>query len=332
MDNSIVVSTRIRLSRNLKGYPFPSRLDSKRKNEIVQKVYNALKEGNSAISSDFQLIKVGELTRAQGLSFVEKHLISPEFINGDKEGRALVLKDDKKVSIMINEEDHVRIQIITDGLNLEGAYDLADKIDTLLDENLDFAFDEKLGYLTQCPTNLGTGMRASVMLHLPALQKTGALSRIGGNLSKLGLTIRGIYGEGTEPKGAMYQLSNQVTLGISESAAIENLKNITDQLASQEVKARETIMKSVSMRDTVHRSLGILKYALAVSHDEAMELLSNVRMGVVSGEITGITCETIDKLIPEIQPATMIVTAGENLDPEKRDILRAKTIRERLGA
>lgn len=332
MDNSIVVSTRIRLARNLKGYPFPSRLDSKRKNEIVQKVYSALKEGNSAISSDFQLIKVNELTRAQGLSFVEKHLVSPEFINGDKEGRALILKDDKKVSIMVNEEDHVRIQVLADGLDLEGAYDLADKIDTLLDENLEFAFDEKLGYLTQCPTNLGTGMRASVMLHLPALQKTGALSRIGGNLSKLGLTIRGTYGEGTEAKGAMYQLSNQVSLGISESAAIENLKNITDQLAAQEVKARDTIMKSVSMKDTVHRSLGILKYAVAISHEEAMDLLSNLRMGIVSGEITGITCETVDKLIPEIQPATMIVTAGENLDPEKRDVLRAKTIRERLGA
>lgn len=332
MDNSIVVSTRIRLARNLKGYPFPSRLDSKRKNEIVQKVYSALKEGNSAISSDFQLIKVNELTRAQGLSFVEKHLVSPEFINGDKEGRALILKDDKKVSIMVNEEDHVRIQVLADGLDLEGAYDLADKIDTLLDENLEFAFDEKLGYLTQCPTNLGTGMRASVMLHLPALQKTGALSRIGGNLSKLGLTIRGTYGEGTEAKGAMYQLSNQVSLGISESAAIENLKNITDQLAAQEVKARETIMKSVSMKDTVHRSLGILKYAMAISHEEAMDLLSNLRMGIVSGEITGITCETVDKLIPEIQPATMIVTAGENLDPEKRDVLRAKIIRERLVA
>lgn len=332
MDNSIVVSTRIRLARNLKGYPFPSRLDSKRKNEIVQKVYSALKEGNSAISSDFQLIKVNELTRAQGLSFVEKHLVSPEFINGDKEGRALILKDDKKVSIMVNEEDHVRIQVLADGLDLEGAYDLADKIDTLLDENLEFAFDEKLGYLTQCPTNLGTGMRASVMLHLPALQKTGALSRIGGNLSKLGLTIRGTYGEGTEATGAMYQLSNQVSLGISESAAIENLKNITDQLAAQEVKARDTIMKSVSMKDTVHRSLGILKYAVAISHEEAMDLLSNLRMGIVSGEITGITCETVDKLIPEIQPATMIVTAGENLDPEKRDVLRAKTIRERLGA
>lgn len=332
MDNSIVVSTRIRLARNLKGYPFPARLDSKRKNEIVQKVYSALKEGNSAISSDFQLIKVNELTRAQGLSFVEKHLVSPEFINGDKEGRALILKDDKKVSIMVNEEDHVRIQVLADGLDLEGAYDLADKIDTLLDENLEFAFDEKLGYLTQCPTNLGTGMRASVMLHLPALQKTGALSRIGGNLSKLGLTIRGTYGEGTEAKGAMYQLSNQVSLGISESAAIENLKNIADQLAAQEVKARDTIMKSVSMKDTVHRSLGILKYAVAISHEEAMDLLSNLRMGIVSGEITGMTCETVDKLIPEIQPATMIVTAGENLDPEKRDVLRAKTIRERLGA
>lgn len=332
MDNSIVVSTRIRLARNLKGYPFPSRLDSKRKNEIVQKVYSALKDGNSAISADFQLIKVSELTRAQGLSFVEKHILSPEFINGDKEGRALVLKDDKKVSIMINEEDHVRIQVITEGCDLEGAYDLADKIDTLLDESLDFAFDEKLGYLTQCPTNLGTGMRASVMLHLPALQKSGALSRIGGNLSKLGLTIRGIYGEGTEPKGAMYQLSNQVTLGISESAAIENLKNITEQLAAQEIKARDTIMKSISVKDTVHRSLGILKYAVAISHDEAMELLSNLRMGVASGEIKGVSCETIDKLIPEIQPATMIVTAGENLDPEKRDTLRAKIIRERLGA
>ena len=215
-------------------------------------------------------------------------------------------------------------------MSLEQAYDTADKLDTMLDERLEFAFDERLGYLTQCPTNLGTGMRASVMLHLPALEKSRAVSRIAGSLSKLGLTIRGAHGEGTEPKGALYQLSNQVTLGISEKAAIENLKNITAQLVAQEEQARERLCKSDEVRDTIARSLGILKYALAISHDEALKLLSNVRLGVVSGQITEIGVDVIDKLMTDVEPATLSVNAKKSLSPHERDIERAKLIKQTI--
>ncbi|MBQ1601077.1 MAG: ATP--guanido phosphotransferase, partial [Ruminococcus sp.] len=195
----------------------------------------------------------------------------------------------------------------------------------------DFAFDEKLGYLTQCPTNLGTGMRASVMLHLPALEKSNAISRIAGNLSKLGLTMRGAHGEGTEPQGALYQLSNQVTLGISEKAAIENLKNITAQLAAQEEQARERLCKSVDVQDTIARSLGILKYAVVIAHEEALRLLSNVRLGIVSGQIKNIGVDCIDKLMIDVEPATLSVNAGKSLSPRERDTERAKLIKSRLA-
>ena len=203
-------------------------------------------------------------------------------------------------------------------------------MDTLLDEVLDFAFDEKLGYLTQCPTNLGTGMRASVMLHLPALQKSRAISRISGNLQKLGLTIRGTYGEGTEPKGAMYQLSNQITLGISEKSAIENLKNITNQLVAQELQAQERMIKNVETQDVIFRSLGVLKYAKTISCDEAIKLLSEVRFGIESKVIKDIDIGTIDSLIEEIQPATIMENKNEKISPRDRDILRAGIISERL--
>ena len=162
-----VISTRVRLARNLKDYPFPCRLSEQGRKKVIEKVTSAIRDSNSSIASDFNLIKLDDLTEAQGVSLVERHLVSPEFIS-ETEGRALLLSKDESMSIMINEEDHIRLQVITDGLSLEQAYDTADKLDTLLDENLEFAFDDKLGYLTQCPTNLGTGMRASVMLHLPA--------------------------------------------------------------------------------------------------------------------------------------------------------------------
>ena len=265
----------------------------------------------------------------QSVSLVEKRLVSPEFIS-DTNGRALLLSKDNSLSIMINEEDHIRLQVIKKGLALEEAFDTADKLDTLLDENLEFAFDEKLGYLTQCPTNLGTGMRASVMLHLPALERSRAISRIAGSLSKLGLTIRGAHGEGTEPKGALYQLSNQVTLGISEKAAIENLKNIALQLASQEEQARERLCASIDVQDTIARSLGILRTALVISHDEALKLLSNVRMGVMSGQITDVSTDVIDSLMTEIEPATLSVTAGKQLSAHERDIERAKLIKSKI--
>ena len=329
MSNDVVISTRIRLARNLKDYPFPCKLNSQGREKVIEKVRDAVKKSNSPVASDFSFIKMSELTSSQSVSLIEKRLVSPEFIS-ETDGRALLISKDECFSIMINEEDHIRLQVITKGLSLEQAYDTADKLDTLLDENLDFAFDEKLGYLTQCPTNLGTGMRASVMLHLPALEKSRAISRIAGNLSKLGLTIRGAHGEGTEPKGALYQLSNQVTLGISEKAAIENLKNITEQLIAQENQARERLCSSIDIQDAISRSLGILRSALVISHDEALKLLSNVRLGIVSKQITDVSTETIDKLMLAVEPATLTVSLNKNLSAHDRDIERAKLIRAEL--
>lgn len=329
MSNDVVISTRIRLARNLKDFPFPCKLNSQGREKVIEKVRDAVKKSNSPVASDFSFIKMSELTSSQSVSLVEKRLVSPEFIS-DTDGRALLISKDECFSIMINEEDHIRLQVITKGLSLEQAYDTADKLDTLLDENLDFAFDEKLGYLTQCPTNLGTGMRASVMLHLPALEKSRAINRIAGNLSKLGLTIRGAHGEGTEPKGALYQLSNQVTLGISEKAAIENLKNITEQLIAQENQARERLCSSIDIQDAISRSLGILRSALVISHDEALKLLSNVRLGIVSKQITDVSTETIDRLMLAVEPATLTVSLNKNLSAHDRDIERAKLIRAEL--
>ncbi|MEE0963768.1 protein arginine kinase [Ruminococcus sp. YE282] len=330
MSNDVVISTRVRLARNLKDYPFPCRLSTQDKEKIIEKVKSAIENSNSPISKDFSFIRMSELTPQQGVSLVERRLVSPEFIS-ESQGRALLLSKDESISIMINEEDHIRLQVINNGLSLEDTYDIADKLDTLLDENLDFAFDDKLGYLTQCPTNLGTGMRASVMLHLPALEKSRAIGRIAGNLSKLGLTIRGAHGEGTEPNGALYQLSNQVTLGISEKAAIENLKNITMQLISQENQARTRLCSSIDIQDAISRSLGILKSALVISHDEALKLLSNVRLGIVSGQIKNVSTETVDKLMLSVEPATLSVNLNKNLSPHERDIERAKLIQSALA-
>lgn len=327
--SGIIISTRVRLARNLKDYPFPCKLSEQGRQKVNEKVRAAITQSNSALQNDFEYIKMSGLPPVDSVALVEKRLVSPEFIS-DTNGRALLLSKDKSLSIMINEEDHIRLQVIKNGLALEEAYDTADKLDTLLDENLEFAFDEKLGYLTQCPTNLGTGMRASVMLHLPALEKSKAISRIAGSLSKLGLTIRGAHGEGTEPKGALYQLSNQVTLGISEKSAIENLKNIALQLASQEEQARERLCSSIDIQDTIARSLGILKYSMLISHDEALNLLSNVRMGVLSGQIKDIETDVIDELMNEIEPATLSVSTGKQLSPRERDIERAKLIKSKM--
>ncbi|MGN0489743.1 MAG: protein arginine kinase [Ruminococcus sp.] len=329
MDN-VVMLTRIRLARNLKKYPFPCRLNLAGKNQVAKDVVDAIQKSNSAIADKFDVYEINKLTESQRISLVESHLASPEFIS-DANGRVILISKDKTMSIMVNEEDHIRLQIIKKGYDLDEAYDLADKLDTLLDEQLDFAFDDKLGFLTQCPTNLGTGMRASVMLHLPALQRSRALSRISGNLQKLGLTMRGTYGEGSNPKGAMYQLSNQVTLGISEKSAIENLKNITNQLVSQELQAQQRMVKNIEIQDEISRSLGILKSAKLISCEEAIKLLSNVRFGIESGVIENLSIDRIDELITDIQPATIMVNKNEKIAPRDRDIIRAGIIRERLS-
>lgn len=327
--SDVVISTRIRFARNLEDYPFPCRLSGEKKFKVANTVKDAVLEGHSAISDKFKYIQMSELTQEEAVSLVERHLVSPEFIS-DRLGRGLLILDDESVSIMINEEDHVRIQVIKQNMDLDGAYDLADKIDTLLDERLNFAFNEKFGYLTQCPTNIGTGMRASLMMHLPALKESGAMGKISASLSKLGLVIRGIYGEGTEPLGAIFQLSNQVTLGISEQEAINNLRDIAHQLVMQERAAREALSKNINILDGIYRSYGILHYAKLMSNNECMKLLSNLRFGIEMGIFENIDANTVNRLFIEIQPATLMKNIGKKLSAAERDQIRAELVRNTL--
>lgn len=325
-----VISTRIRLARNLRGYPFPCKMNAAQMAEVTGYIRDAILNSNSALAKEFSYIDMTKLSKIQAVSLVERHLVSPEFIS-EREGRGLLITKDESISIMINEEDHLRVQVMAQGLNLDAAYDLAAKLDTLLDEVLSFAFDDHLGYLTQCPTNLGTGMRASLMLHLPALQESGAMQRISNNLSKIGLTIRGLYGEGSEPKGSVYQLSNQVTLGLSERAAIDNLKDIAMQIIQQERSLRQSMVNSDEFQDMVWRSLGILKTARLLSNEEFMKLISNVRLGISSGILDHITLDTVNQLMIEAQPATLMQEQEKELPPHERDKLRAKLVQQSLA-
>lgn len=321
--NDIVISTRIRIARNLADYPFPVRLDNKSKIEVNEKIRDAL-DGKENLT----YTELKTLTRSQIVSLAERHLISPEFAS-NSDARALLMSDNEDISIMLCEEDHIRIQVMKSGLALKEAYELADKIDTEINQSLKYAFDEKLGYLTQCPTNLGTGMRASVMLHLPALTAKGQIGSLASTVSKLGLTIRGAYGEGMSAMGDLYQLSNQVSLGISEKSAIDNLKTITLQLAAQERAAREEASKSIETEDAVFRAYGILKSARILSTKEFMSLISKVRLGAVLGVIKT-DLKTINELMVSMQPATINAFVGKTLSLEERDVERAKIVRERL--
>ena len=321
--NDIVISTRIRIARNLADYPFPVRLDNKSKIEVNEKIRDAL-DGKENLT----YTELKTLTRSQIVSLAERHLISPEFAS-NSDARALLMSDNEDISIMLFEEDHIRIQVMKSGLALKEAYELADKIDTEINQSLKYAFDEKLGYLTQCPANLGTGMRASVMLHLPALTAKGQIGSLASTVSKLGLTIRGAYGEGMSAMGDLYQLSNQVSLGISEKSAIDNLKTITLQLAAQERAAREETSKSIETEDAVFRAYGILKSARILSTKEFMSLISKVRLGAVLGMIKT-DLKTINELMVSMQPATINAFVGKTLSLEERDVERAKIVRERL--
>lgn len=321
----IVLSTRIRLARNLDDFPFPAKLDVAGKNHANELVKRVFFENDS---KDFSYIEMKDISRLQAVSLAERHLISPEFAS-KKDGSALILSSDESVSVMLCEEDHIRLQVMKAGLALEEAYDIADKLDSMIDGKLKYAFDERIGYLTQCPTNLGTAMRASVMLHLPALTRCGQMTHLANTVSKLGLTIRGANGEGSQPRGDIYQISNQITLGITEETAIANLKSIVLQLISQERAAAAEIIKNPSEEDKIFRALGVLRNARLLSSDEFMELISVVRLGAARG-IINTPIEKINELIVNMQPATISAAMPQASNPEQRDAARAKAVREAL--
>ncbi len=324
--SDIVVSTRVRLARNIADYPFPAKLNTKSRTELNNLIKEAVEKDNPF---NLRFIEMKTLARFEAASMAERHIISPEFAS-DADGRALMLSPEEDISIMLNEEDHIRVQVMKSGFALDEAYEIADRIDDSLNEKFDFAFDSRIGYLTQCPTNLGTGMRASVMLHLPALTMSGQIHRLINTVSKLGLTFRGAFGEGTSATGDMYQLSNQITLGISEEYAIKNLKAITLQLCAQERAAREELLQDADTEDRIFRAYGILKWARLLSTKELMENLSLVRFGSVAGKIN-VPIETVNELMISMQPATINVMAGKRLEERERDMIRAKTVREKLG-
>lgn len=323
----VVYSTRVRLARNLWQYPFPGRASMEEKAEIENKIRDALLSGNSAAAGQFSFVPLDSLSEEEAISLVERHIVSPEFIS-ERRGKALILSEDESFSIMINEEDHLRIQVMKEGFSLKEAAESADRLDTLLGESLSFAFDPEFGYLTQCPTNLGTGMRASVMLHLPALTESGAMPRISSNLAKLGMVLRGSFGEGSQITGAMYQLSNQITLGLSESEAIDNLSAITAQIVEQEHRAREELSSNIVVQDKIERAAGVLKSAKVLSSGEFAELLSYLRLGLSIGLLCGITHEELNSLSIKVQPATLASSADQTLDSAQRDILRAQMVRQ----
>ena len=325
--SDIVVSTRIRLARNLNEYPFPNKLNTKSRTALNNIIKDAVETDNKF---DLRFVEMKSLARFEAASMAERHIISPEFAS-DADGRALMITKDEDICIMLNEEDHIRIQIMKSGFALDEAYQVADEIDDLLGNKLEYAFDERIGYLTQCPTNLGTGMRASVMLHLPALTMNGQIHKLINTISKLGLTFRGAFGEGTKATGDMYQLSNQITLGISEEFAIKNLKAITLQLCANERAAREELLKSVNTDDAIFRAYGTLKWARLLSTKELMENLSLVRLGSVTGKIN-LPVETVNELMISMQPASINSRAGQKLPSQERDMVRATEVRARLNA
>ncbi|GFN35594.1 protein arginine kinase [Tepidimicrobium xylanilyticum] len=328
-EDDVVVSTRIRLARNLKDYRFPQKMNMEESEKLTQDILNVMKDitGNM----NYKFIRINNLTPIERVVYIEEHLISPGLIQRP-DYSSFLLRDDENITIMINEEDHLRIQALLPGLNFGKAWQIISEVDDFLESFLDYAFHQEFGYLTACPTNTGTGLRASVMVHLPSLTATGHINNFINSLNKIGLAVRGIYGEGTETVGNLFQISNQMTLGQGEEEIIRILENIVNQILERERNARRNLIENrkYEVEDRVFRSLGILKHSRMISSKEAMGLLSNVRLGIEMGIIDDIELKKIDKLMITIQPAYIQNYASKELTENERNIVRASYIRERL--
>ena len=328
--SEIVISSRIRLARNLADHRFLSRADDRQKRLIADEVSEALEH----LAGPFSLrrFEIDELESIDRLLLLERHLISREhaFAKGP---RAVAFDTGETTSVMINEEDHLRQQVMRSGFQLEEAWRAMDEIDRRLEENLDFAFDNQYGYLTACPTNVGTGLRASVMLHLPALVMTRQIEKVFQAVTKINLAVRGLFGEGTQALGDFYQISNQRTLGLSEEAIVGNISSILPQIISFENKIRAELLSSKRevLEDKVWRAFGVLANARVISSKETMESLSLVRLGVTTGLIENLEIHHVNELFLFTQPGHLQKVEGHELDSKERDLVRATQVREYLA-
>lgn len=326
----IVISSRIRLARNSNHLAFPIRASAGELNEVVGTFEKEFHHQTYGEEYKFELLKMRELKPMERQVLVEKHLISPNL--AENENSAVLLSEEEAISIMVNEEDHIRIQCLFPGFQLIEALQVANGLDDWIESKVDYAYDENRGYLTSCPTNVGTGMRASVMMHLPALVLTHQMNRIIPAINQLGLVVRGIYGEGSEARGNLFQISNQITLGKSEQDIVEDLRGVVMQLIQQERAARERLLQrsKIELEDKVFRSYGTLAHSRIIDSKEAAQCLSDVRMGIDMGLIKQVSRSILNELMVLTQPGFLQQYAGEHLGPHERDIRRALLIRERL--
>ncbi|WP_397328664.1 protein arginine kinase [Paenibacillus arenilitoris] len=332
-ESEIVISSRIRIARNLRHQPFPMLSTNQQAKEVMEQLTEVSRSGKlTPIIGEFETIPLSELTELDKRVLVEKHLISPSLANESRSG-AVILSENESVSIMINEEDHLRIQCLYPGFQIQEAWALASGIDDIFEEEADYAFDERRGYLTTCPTNVGTGIRASVMMHLPALVLTSQINRILSAVTQVGLAVRGLYGEGSEALGNLFQVSNQVTLGQSENEIIDNLYGVARQIIEHEKAARKRLMQDSRLRieDRIRRSFGILSYASVMDSKEAAQRLSDVRLGADLGLLPVAGTQVLNELLVMTQPGFLQQTFQEKLSAEQRDVRRAELIRKKLS-
>ena len=327
-DSDIVLSSRIRLARNLKGIPFPNRMNDENRKKVLEQISDAMlkRPGNDLMRMD-----IASLPETDRRALIEKHLISEELAKG-QEGQSVFISKDENVSVMVNEEDHLRIQVMAPGFALENTYKQAEELAIYLEKALPIAFSEKYGFLTAYPSNTGTGLRASVMVHLPVVTSIGKMSNLIDSLSKAGYTVRGVYGEKSKPAGNIYQISNTITLGISESKTLSNFAKMINEVIALERKLRKDYYEKNKDRleDKVYRSLGELTYARMLPAGEAMNRLSDLRLGVACGFMKDVDERQLMLLLNTIGDASVQKRCGDVLLPKDIDIKRAELVREVL--
>ena len=321
----VVLSTRIRLARNLNDIPFVDKCSKEDFEKVLQRAEKLTKD----LGNNFNFLKLKDMDNVTRLSLIEKHLISPDFAVDENSTEAIIINEEENICIMLNEEDHLRIQVLSAGLELENSLNLATELDEKIEKKVNYAFNERYGFLTTCPTNVGTGMRASVMVHLPALTLTGNINKILEVVNEFGMNIRGIYGEGSKSQGNIYQVSNKQSLGISEQEIIKNIKTITEKIIEQERLARKYLAKNnLELEDRVYRAYGIVSNCKKISSEEMKNLMSDVKLGVDMGIIKELTDLKVNKLELYTKPANMQLYIGKTLDAYERDAKRAEVIKK----
>ena len=324
-DSDVVISSRVRLVRNIEGYKFTQKSSGEEQGSLLEKI----REIVPSLGHELKYINYEDLDAITRLSLVEKHLLSPEFVMNDKNKKGIIINPEENICIMLNEDDHIKMQVFSSGQEIESLANLVIEIDEAMGKVLDYSYSEKFGYLTTSPINIGTGMKASVLVHLPALTVTGNLPKVLRIVNNFGMNVKGVYGEGTQNQGDMYLISNNQTIGVTEKEIAANVKNITEKIIEQERTARKFLGKNqLEFEDRVYRSYGILTNAMKLSSDECKKLLSDVKLGVDLGVIKEIDDSKVRKLELYTKPGNLQKYLGKELDGYEREIKRAEVVKQ----